>query len=50
MIKVLTNLLNDGSNKSKLKKIIPSYGYELNNDPALLKRIRTKTYKQLGLW
>ena len=50
MIKVLTNLLNDDSNKSKLKKIIPSYGYELNNDPALLKRIRTKTYKQLGLW
>ena len=50
MIKVLTELLGNEADKSKLKKIIPSYGYALNKNPLLLKRIRTKIYKQLGLW
>jgi malate dehydrogenase (quinone) len=50
MIKVLNKLFNSERNKSKLQKIIPSYGYHLNKKPALLRRIRTKTYKQLGLW
>jgi len=50
MIKILTELLSNEAPKSKIQKIIPSYGYDLNKDPTLLKQIRTKTYKQLGLW
>tara|TARA_B110000967_G_C18872359_1_gene556184 strand:- start:861 stop:2336 length:1476 start_codon:yes stop_codon:yes gene_type:complete len=50
MIKVLTELLHDPSYKKKLQKIIPSYGFDLNKKPELLKRVRVKIYKQLGLW
>jgi malate dehydrogenase (quinone) len=50
MINVLCQLLNGKAYKSKLQKIIPSYGFDLNKNPLLLKRIRNKVYKQLGLW
>ena len=50
MINVLVELLNNQSCKSKLQKIIPSYGFDLNTKPELLKRIRAKVYKRLGLW
>ena len=50
MIDVLTKLLNDQPCKSKLQKIIPSYGFDLNKNPALLKRVRAQVYRQLGLW
>ena len=50
MIKVLDEFLNNKVYESTLQKIIPSYGFYLNNKPALLKKIRAKIYKQLGLW
>ena len=34
----------------RLKKIIPSIGIDLNKHPTTLKKIRTETYRSLGLW
>jgi malate dehydrogenase (quinone) len=50
MIKVVTELFDTSDYKIELKKIIPSFGEELNKNVKLLKKIRTKTYNQLGLW
>ncbi len=41
------NLL--GSWQSKLKEMIPSYGHDLKQDAALLKRVRAETAEVLGL-
>ena len=33
----------------KLQEMIPSYGHDLKQDPALLKRVRAETAEVLGL-
>lgn len=50
MIQIIEKFYKDKLLDKKIKKIIPSYNLELNQEPLVLKKIRTKTYKKLGLW
>ena len=50
MIQIIEKFYKDKLLDKKIKKIIPSYNLELNQEPLILKKIRTKTYKKLGLW
>jgi malate dehydrogenase (quinone) len=35
--------------KKKIKKMIPSYGIDLNKNPSLLRKIRSRNQKTLGI-
>ena len=48
MLDVFVNFF--GSEEKKIRDIIPSYKLKLNDNPSVLKKIRGKTYKYLGLW
>jgi len=48
MLDVFVNFF--GSEEKKIRNIIPSYKLKLNDNPSVLKKIRGKTYKYLGLW
>ena len=48
MLAVFENFF--GNEQKKIRDIIPSYKLNLNNNPSILKKVRSKTYKYLGLW
>ena len=49
MLNVIKEIYGN-SIESSIKKIIPGYGINLNNNPKKLHEIRNKVYKQLNLW
>ncbi|MDA0765020.1 MAG: malate:quinone oxidoreductase, partial [Proteobacteria bacterium] len=48
MLDVFVNFF--GNEEKKIRNLIPSYKLKLNDNPSVLKKIRGKTYKYLGLW
>ena len=49
MARILTQTDDSNNLTLRLRKIIPSYDIDLNKNPVLLKKLRTKLYRQLGL-
>jgi len=50
MLSVMEKFFPEKNTLKKIEKIIPSYNIKLNKNPDSLQKIRTKTYKSLGLW
>ena len=49
MIEILTKIYGHRSSSKKIKEISPSFKINLNSKPVFLRKIRKKTYKNLGL-
>ena len=49
MIEILTKIYGQQSASKKLQEISPSYKININKKPLFLKKIRNRTYKNLGL-
>jgi malate dehydrogenase (quinone) len=49
MLNVLLNIYSDKNLQRKIRKIIPAYNIKLNENPGILKKMRTKVHKELNL-